>query len=57
MVLQQVDIRVAVLVVDSLMMGDKYLFTREAYLQQREYLVLDGEIQDSWDDDDWDSWD
>lgn len=57
MVLQQVDIRVAVLVVDSLMMGDKYLFTREAYLQQREYLVLDGEIEDSWGDDDWDSWD
>lgn len=56
-VLQQVDKRVAVLVVDSLMMGDKYLFTREAYIQQRQYLVLDGEVQDSWDDDEWDSWD
>lgn len=56
-VLQQVDKRVAVLVVDSLMMGDKYLFTREAYMQQRQYLVLDGEVQDSWDDDEWDSWD
>jgi phospholipid-binding lipoprotein MlaA len=56
-VLEQVDKRVAVLVVDSLMMGDQYLFTREAYIQQREYLVLDGEVQDNWDDDEWDRWD
>jgi phospholipid-binding lipoprotein MlaA len=55
-ILEQVDKRVAVLVVDSLMMGDQYLFTREAYIQQREYLVLDGEVQDNWDDE-WDSWD
>lgn len=54
--LEQVDKRVAVLVVDSLMMGDPYLFTREAYIQQREYLVLDGEVQDNWDDE-WDRWD
>ena len=56
-VLQQVDKRVAVLVVDSLMMGDKYLFTREAYIQQRQYLVLDGQVEDSWDRDEWDDWD
>ena len=56
-VLQQVDRRVAALMVDSLMMGDKYLFTREAYIQQRQYLVLDGEVQDGWGDDEWDSWD
>jgi phospholipid-binding lipoprotein MlaA len=52
-VLQQVDKRVAVLVVDSLMMGDQYLFTREAYIQQRQYLVLDGEVEESWGDDEW----
>lgn len=56
-VLEQVDKRVAVLVIDSLMMGDQYLFTREAYIQQREYLVLDGEVQDNWDDDEWGRWD
>lgn len=56
-VLQQVDKRVAVLVVDSLMMGDQYLFTREAYIQQRQYLVLDGQVEDSWGRDEWDDWD
>lgn len=53
-VLQQVDKRVAVLVVDSLMMGDQYLFTREAYIQQRQYLVLDGQVEENWGDDEWD---
>lgn len=55
--LQQLDRRVAALAVDSLMMGDTYIFTREAYLQQREYLVTDGEISDDWDDDEWGAWD
>lgn len=56
-VLQQLDRRVAALAVDSMMMGDAYIFTREAYLQQRQYLVTDGQIQDQWEDDDWDAWD
>lgn len=56
-VLQQLDRRVAALAVDSIMMGDPYIFTREAYLQQRQYLVTDGEIQDNWDDDEWSAWD
>jgi phospholipid-binding lipoprotein MlaA len=55
--LQQLDRRVAALAADSLMMGDPYIFIREAYLQQRQYLVTDGEIQDQWDDDDWGAWD
>lgn len=54
---QQLDRRVAALAADSLMMGDTYIFTREAYLQQREYLVTDGEISDDWDDDEWGDWD
>jgi phospholipid-binding lipoprotein MlaA len=37
--------------------GDEYIFTREAYLQQRQYLVTDGELDDDWGDDDWDDWD
>jgi phospholipid-binding lipoprotein MlaA len=56
-VLYQLDRRVAALAVDSMMMGDPYIFTREAYLQQRQYLVSDGEVQDQWDDDDWGAWD
>jgi phospholipid-binding lipoprotein MlaA len=56
-VLQQLDRRVTGLALDSLMLGDTYIFSREAYIQQREYLVTDGEIDDSWDDDDWGSWD
>jgi phospholipid-binding lipoprotein MlaA len=55
--LQQLDRRVAGLALDSLMLGDTYIFNREAYIQQREYLVTDGEIDDSWDDDEWGAWD
>ncbi|MEX2332922.1 MAG: MlaA family lipoprotein, partial [Pseudohongiella sp.] len=54
-VLQQVDRRVDAMSVDSLMSGDPYIFTREAYLQQREYLVKDGEVADQADD--WGDWD
>ena len=56
-VLQQLDRRVTGLALDALMLGDTYIFSREAYIQQREYLVTDGEIDDSWGDDDWGSWD
>lgn len=54
--LEQLDRRVAGLAVDALMLGDPYIFTREAYSAQREYLVTDGEVDDSWDDE-WDGWD
>jgi len=54
-VIQQLDRRVSALALDSMMSGDTYIFTREAYLQQREYLVTDGEINDDWDD--WGDWD
>jgi len=54
-VLQQVDRRVEAMAVDSLMSGDPYIFTREAYLQQREYLVKDGEVASQ--QSDWGNWD
>lgn len=54
-VLQQIDRRVEAMSVDSLMSGDPYIFTREAYLQQREYLVNDGEVADQ--QSDWGDWD
>jgi len=53
--LEQIDSRVAVMAIESLMSGDPYLFTREAYLQQRAFLVSDGQVDD-WDDD-WGDWD
>lgn len=51
-VLDTLDTRVELLQLDTMMFGDEYIFMREAYLQQREYLVTDGQI-----DDDWDEWD
>lgn len=54
--LEQLDRRVAAMSVEALITGDPYIFTREAYLQQRQYLVNDGEVDESWDDD-WDDWD
>lgn len=54
-VLQQIDRRVDAMAVDSLMSGDPYIFTREAYLQQRAYLVKDGEVADQ--QSDWGDWD
>ena len=41
-----VDVRAQLLSVESLVAGDEYLFIRDAYLQRREYLVNDGEIED-----------
>ena len=38
------DRRAAVLDAESLISGDRYLFVRDAVLQRREYLILDGEV-------------
>lgn len=53
--LNTLDTRVEALQLDTMMFGDEYIFIREAYLQQREYLVTDGQVDDDWDD--WDDWD
>jgi len=44
------DDRASVLSMENLISGDEYLFVREAYLQQREYLVNDGAYVDDFDD-------
>lgn len=41
-----VDVRADLLSVESLVIGDEYLFLRDAYLQRREFLVNDGELDD-----------
>ncbi len=43
-ILGQIDLRASLLEFEGMISGDEYLFVREGYLQQREYLILDGEI-------------
>jgi phospholipid-binding lipoprotein MlaA len=45
-VLQEIDTRASLLSLDELVSGNRYLFFREAYLQRREYLVADGQVED-----------
>lgn len=53
-----VDTRVKALQLDDLMYGDVYIFMREAYLQQRQYEIVDGEVPAQRDSDDpWSDWD
>lgn len=56
--LELVHTRARLLDTDTLMTGDRYIFVRDAYLQQRSILVNDGEVidgfsdfEDSWEDD------
>jgi len=44
--LQETDTRASLLSLDELVSGNRYLFFREAYLQRREYLVNDGQVED-----------
>lgn len=41
------DTRATLLEAEELISGDKYTFVRDAYLQRRDYLINDGEVQDS----------
>ncbi len=45
-----IDSRAAVLDAESLISGDRYIFIRDIYLQQREAFVNDGVVQDSFSD-------
>ena len=42
----ELDFRSSLLAYDELIIGDRYLFVREAYVQNREYVVHDGEKAD-----------
>jgi phospholipid-binding lipoprotein MlaA len=50
-----VSFRAQALKADQLMSGDRYIFLRDAYLQQRRALVSGGKVQDDFSDyeDDW----
>lgn len=46
-----IDERASLLDVESVITGDRYLFIRDAYNQQREFLIKDGEVEDAFLDD------
>ena len=41
-----IDTRASLLSAEKMMTGDKYIFIRNAYLQNREFRVKDGEVVD-----------
>jgi phospholipid-binding lipoprotein MlaA len=53
-----IDNRAALTAAEDLITGDRYIFIRDAYLQQREYFVTGGVVEDTFsdfeDDFDWD---
>lgn len=65
LVVKYVDKRAGLLKAEELIIGDKYEFMRNAWLQRREFKINDGVVQDSfgdesgwddegsWDDEDW----
>lgn len=49
-IVEETDTRASLLSLDELVSGDRYLFFREAYVQRRDYLVNDGQIEDEFGD-------
>ncbi|MCV6615648.1 MAG: VacJ family lipoprotein [Cellvibrionaceae bacterium] len=45
--MQFIDVRAGLLDIEDTISGDKYSFMRDAYLQRREYLIKDGQVEDS----------
>ena len=45
-----IDTRARYLGLESVVIGDEYLFYRDAYLQSREFEILDGKVEDDFDD-------
>lgn len=45
-----VQIRAELLEAEDLISGDRYIFIRDAWLQRREYLIKDGEVEDEFGD-------
>jgi phospholipid-binding lipoprotein MlaA len=41
-----IQIRAGLLKTEALLQGDRYILLRDAYLQRREYLIKDGELED-----------
>ena len=45
-----ISLRADLLGIDDVISGDEYLFIRDVYLQNREYVISDGAIDDDFDD-------
>ena len=45
-----IDTRARYLGLESVVIGDEYLFYRDAYLQSRNFEIKDGEVEDDFDD-------
>ena len=45
-----IDTRARYLGLESVVIGDEYLFFRDAYLQSREFEINDGVVEDDFDD-------
>jgi len=41
-----IDTRAGLLSAEKMIQGDRYIFVRNAYLQNREFRVNDGEVED-----------
>lgn len=50
LVTRLVDQRARLFAAESVVFGDRYIFVRDAYLQRREYLAKDGQVEDEFDD-------
>lgn len=48
--LDLIDTRARYLGLETLVIGDEYLFIKDAYFQNREYDTLDGEVEDDFDE-------
>ena len=46
------DTRASLVAAEDLISGDKYSFMRDAFLQRREYLIQDGDVEDDFSGDD-----
>ena len=47
--LDLIDTRARYLGLESIVIGDEYLFVKDAYYQNREFDTLDGEVEDDFD--------
>lgn len=54
MALNFVQIRAGLLDAEKLISGDRYIFLRDAFLQRREFLNKDGQVDDQFLDENWD---
>ncbi|MEH6582529.1 MAG: VacJ family lipoprotein [Halioglobus sp.] len=55
--LELIDGRSRLLRVDDLISGDRYIFVRDAYLQQRQIFINDGVVEDNFSDYEEEAWD